>query len=281
MSIIQGKAYWASIITPNTTFDTDGIWSIDVGNLNKKNKKRAEENGLIVKNRGDDRGDFVTIKRRVKRADDTASIPPKIIDAQKNDMSTTRVGNGSLVNVLYYAWEWEFKEHKGVSADLHAVQVINLVPYNCDNEDEAFEVVPEDKTKTKKEKEMTEENSFKIKRGEFGYIYCITNESWKEWVKVGMTTGLKSRIAGFNLCNPTECKVIDYHITDKLHFNEHEVHKHFNKFIKKKKRKEKVSSTNTTSLEWHNVSVAEAKELFTSAIQIIKATHLEEQLGGE
>ena len=96
-----------------------------------------------------------------------------------------------------------------------------------------------------------------------------------------MSINIRKRVAIFSRSNPSKCKVIDYHITDKLHFNEHEVHKHFNKFIKKKKRKEKVSSTNTTSLEWHNVSVAEAKELFTSAIQIVKDKHLKEQLGGE
>jgi hypothetical protein len=42
------------------------VWTIDVGNLDAKNKKMAQEDGLNVKNKGDDRGDFVTIKRKVK-----------------------------------------------------------------------------------------------------------------------------------------------------------------------------------------------------------------------
>ena len=33
MATIEGKAYWASIATPNTTFDPDGVWTVDVGNL--------------------------------------------------------------------------------------------------------------------------------------------------------------------------------------------------------------------------------------------------------
>ena len=67
MSVLKGKAYWASITSPNTTFDSDGVWTIDVGNLDEKNKKIAQADGLNVKNKSDDRGDFVTIKRKVRR----------------------------------------------------------------------------------------------------------------------------------------------------------------------------------------------------------------------
>ena len=55
MSVIQGKAYWASLVNPNTTFDSDGTWSIDVS-LDEKNKKIAEADGLTIKNKNDDRG---------------------------------------------------------------------------------------------------------------------------------------------------------------------------------------------------------------------------------
>ena len=48
MSVINGKAYWASITSPNTTFDSDGVWTVDVGNLDAKNKKIAEKDGLTI-----------------------------------------------------------------------------------------------------------------------------------------------------------------------------------------------------------------------------------------
>ena len=67
MSVISGIAYWASITSPNTTFDADGTWSIDVGNLDETNKTLAEKDGLAIKNNGDDIGDYVSIKRNVKR----------------------------------------------------------------------------------------------------------------------------------------------------------------------------------------------------------------------
>lgn len=141
MSVIQGKAYWASLINPNTTFDSDGTWSIDVS-LDEENKKIAEADGLAIKNKNDDRGDFVSIKRNVKRKDGNLNSAPEVLDAQKRTMLNTLVGNGSKVNVLYSTYEWKFKGRAGVSADLKKVQVIDLVPYQGDADD-AFDVVPD------------------------------------------------------------------------------------------------------------------------------------------
>ena len=66
MAVISGKAYWASVTNPNTTFDADGVWTIDVGNLDKKAIAQLKDEGLTIKNKGDDRGDFVSIKRIVR-----------------------------------------------------------------------------------------------------------------------------------------------------------------------------------------------------------------------
>ena len=142
MSVIKGNAHWASITSPNTTFDSDGVWTIDVGNLDEKNKKIAQADGISVKNKNDDRGDFVTIKRKVRRKDGNLNKAPEVVDAQKRAMIGTLIGNGSEVNVLYSTYEWEFGGKSGVSADLRAIQVTNLVPYNTDADaDAAFGVV--------------------------------------------------------------------------------------------------------------------------------------------
>jgi|TARA_R110002020_G_scaffold326358_2_gene542027 hypothetical protein len=140
MSVISGNAYWAAITNPNTTFDSDGVWTIDVCNLDKKNLDTVKKDGLALKNKGDDRGDFVTVKRRVRRKDGSLNRAPDLVDGQKRTMSQTLIGNGSEVNVHYTTYEWEFKGRAGVSADLRAVQVVNLIPYNTEA-DEAFDVV--------------------------------------------------------------------------------------------------------------------------------------------
>ena len=52
MSVISGIAYWSAITNPNTTFDSDGVWSVDVANLDKKNLETVKKDGLTVKNKG-------------------------------------------------------------------------------------------------------------------------------------------------------------------------------------------------------------------------------------
>ena len=139
--VISGTAYWASVITPNTKFDSDGVWTIDVGNLDDLNKKKAQKDGLTVKNKGDEKEDFVTIKRKVRNAKGSLNRQPNVVDANKRLVTETMIGNGSKVNVLYEPFEWNFGGKTGVSADLRAVQVTELVPYSTE-EDDAFAVVP-------------------------------------------------------------------------------------------------------------------------------------------
>ena len=140
MSVISGTAYWAAITNPNTTFDSDGVWSVDVADLDKKALDSIKNDGLSIKNKGDDRGDFITIKRKVRRKDGSLNRAPDLVDGQKRTMTNTLIGNGSKVNVHYTTYEWEFKGRPGVSADLRAVQVTELIPYNTEA-DEAFDVV--------------------------------------------------------------------------------------------------------------------------------------------
>ena len=140
--VISGTAYWASVINPNTKFDADGVWTIDVGNLDDLNKKKAQKDGLTIKNKGDEKEDFVTIKRKVRNAKGSLNRQPNVVDANKRLITDTMIGNGSKVNVLYEPFEWNFGGKTGVSADLRAVQVTELVPYSTE-EDDAFDVVPD------------------------------------------------------------------------------------------------------------------------------------------
>ena len=140
--VISGTAYWASVINPNTKFDADGVWTIDVGNLDDLNKKKAQKDGLTVKNKGDEKEDFVTIKRKVRNNKGNLNRQPNVVDANKRLVTETMIGNGSKVNVLYEPFEWNFGGKTGVSADLRAVQVTELVPYSTE-EDDAFDVVPD------------------------------------------------------------------------------------------------------------------------------------------
>ena len=140
--VISGTSYWASVISPNTKFDADGVWTIDVGNLDDLNKKKAQKDGLTIKNKVDEKEDFVTFKRKVRNNKGNLNRQPNVVDANKRLITETMIGNGSKVNVLYEPFEWNFGGKTGVSADLRAVQVTELVPYTTE-EDDAFDVIPD------------------------------------------------------------------------------------------------------------------------------------------
>ena len=88
---------------------------------------------MDIKNKGDERGDFVHIRQRVKRRDGTTNDAPAVVDAQKN-ATEKLIGNGSTVNVLYNPFEWEMNGKSGISAILKKVQVVDLVSYGEDLE---------------------------------------------------------------------------------------------------------------------------------------------------
>ena len=143
MGVINGTAYWASVTTPNTTFNEDGEWKIDVCNLSEESVDMLIQDGLEerIKNKDDDRGAFITFKRQVKnKKTGITNTAPDLMDAQKRPMFNTLVGNGSIVNVLYKPFDWSFQKSKGRSASLEAVQVVDLVEYGGSVSD-SFDVV--------------------------------------------------------------------------------------------------------------------------------------------
>jgi hypothetical protein len=137
MSIITGKAQWASVIQPNTKYEP--VWCIDVCNLDAKAKKILKADGIAhkIKNVGDDRGDFIKITQKVDKRDGTKFDAPKVVDGMKRPF-TQLIGNGSEVAVKYKARDWDHAGKSGITADLKAVQVLKHVPYG-DGED--FDIV--------------------------------------------------------------------------------------------------------------------------------------------
>ena len=126
MPTVEGKAYWASITRPNTTFDP--VYQIDVA-VDDITAKDFASRGVTVKE--DERGKVLKFKRKVERQDGTANPMPRLVDAKKNPIDVL-VGNGSMGKVLYKEIEWTFAGKSGRSLDLQAVQVLDLIPYGED-----------------------------------------------------------------------------------------------------------------------------------------------------
>ena len=135
---ITGKCHYASVTEPNTKFEP--VWTIQV-EVNDDNRSVIESAGLNVSNKGDDRGDFVTIKRKVMRKDGTSRQGPIVKDSQNNDWDGKLIANGSTVNVKAIPFEWTYAGKSGVSADLAAIQIINFIEY-AGGDGKDFDVVP-------------------------------------------------------------------------------------------------------------------------------------------
>lgn len=163
MIIIKGKAEWAKIHTPDTKFNPDGDFSINVimseeeaapieeklqelldvyvEELLKENPKikntlrKADVLSREVDENGDETGNVVfKCKRKAKihskKSGKTYEQRVTVVDSKKKP-TTVDVGNGSIVKVAvdpspYYVAATKMS---GMSLRLQAVQIIDLVEY--------------------------------------------------------------------------------------------------------------------------------------------------------
>jgi hypothetical protein len=125
-----GVAYWTSIVAPNTKFEADGVWECTLSQLDDTAKAVFEESGLEIKNVGDEKGDFIKLKRKVRRKDGSMNQRPTVVDSQNTPMNDTYIGNGSLVTVKFRPYDWSWGNRKGRGGDLCAIQVVDLVEYS-------------------------------------------------------------------------------------------------------------------------------------------------------
>lgn len=121
MAIIQGEAYWASVTTPNTTFDP--IYTVNLV-VDPETAEDFQSRGFTVKQM--DEGPAIIIKRKVNGPNGMIRPAPKLVDKHKNPLDA-RVGNGSNVRVQYKEWESEWKGKLFKGLDFQAMQVLDLV----------------------------------------------------------------------------------------------------------------------------------------------------------
>ena len=143
MPVISGTAYWAKVHqTHFDQYNEQGIFSIDV-TVDAKTKKQLQDLGLgpRIKNKGDERNDFITIKRKYTRKDGTKNSAPRVVDSKKTPISPDDlIGNGSKVNVAFDTYDYNVGGNQGVGSSLKAVQVIKLIEYSpSENLDEFSE----------------------------------------------------------------------------------------------------------------------------------------------
>tara|TARA_R110002167_G_scaffold103961_2_gene268389 strand:+ start:92 stop:598 length:507 start_codon:yes stop_codon:yes gene_type:complete len=140
---ITGKCMWASITEVNTTYDP--CWQIDV-EVDEESRAVVEGAGLKIisgklDKEGNVRPDFIKCKRNLYYKDGSEKVAPTVKDSQNLSWDGKAVGNGSGVCVKAQPYDWMHKTSTGRSADLVAVQVIELVEYDRPNNSDDFSVV--------------------------------------------------------------------------------------------------------------------------------------------
>ena len=124
--ILEGISYWASITSPNTTFEPEYTINLVVSE-DDADRLRSEGYKVVDK----EEGPTIVIKRKVNGPNGMVRRAPKLLDRNKNAL-TCKVGNGSKVKVQYKEWEVTRKGQLFKGMDLMAVQVIDLVEFNVD-----------------------------------------------------------------------------------------------------------------------------------------------------
>ena len=118
--IIQGKAYWTKLKVPDEYSDK---YQLDVGNLSQQSKKTLLDMGVKLKDKQDDRGEFVTPKSKFE-------VTAMDADKAPIDVQTTLIGNGSDVRVRVVPnASHPMVDQYGTSLYLNKVQVLTLVEY--------------------------------------------------------------------------------------------------------------------------------------------------------
>ena len=126
---IEATAFWFSFLEKNEMSDK---YQVDISELSEEHVDRLEGMGVSVKNKGDDRGYFVTAKSTNKQ--------PHVEDVEGFTV-TKPVGNGSKCTFIVKPYDYNFKGKIGVSLGLSKVRVDDHVAF--ENLDGNFEDTPE------------------------------------------------------------------------------------------------------------------------------------------
>ena len=131
--IVEGTGYWASIKTPNTTFEP--VYTINLV-VEQGDDDDFASRGHTIKQM--DEGPALVIKRKVNGPNGMVRNAPRLLDSNKQDINVA-VGNGSKVRVQCSEYEWEYAGKSGKSLDLQGVQVVELVEYKAEDGSEFFD----------------------------------------------------------------------------------------------------------------------------------------------
>ena len=114
---LNAITYWACLQTKN---ELSGKFQVDLSGLSDAAVTALESNGLTIKNKGDDRGNFITVK---------SVNPIKAYDTIGEEIGAL-VGNGSVAKAVVGFYDWQFQQKVGRSPSLLKMIVTDLSVYD-------------------------------------------------------------------------------------------------------------------------------------------------------
>ena len=121
--VVQGELHWPFLSRKN---EMSNKFQVDVGQLSEAAVNALGMMGLSVKNKGDERGSFITCGSQF-------AIPAYNTDGQEIDGEV--VGNGTKAKVAVGFFDWNFKGKEGRSPAIRRLVVTDLVKYEAETVD--------------------------------------------------------------------------------------------------------------------------------------------------
>jgi hypothetical protein len=139
---ITGKAYWTKVFQLVDNYSRDGKeWTFDF-TPDAEGMRVIQELGIEhkIKNKDDERGDFIQFRQREKRSSGEKNFPITVVDARNRlwdpkiddtGKVTNPIGNGSTVEVKFKVVDYGKDKAKTARYGVYvqAIRVLDLAPY--------------------------------------------------------------------------------------------------------------------------------------------------------
>lgn len=118
---------WAKLDKPVSPFGTLQ-WELQIATSDPAKAKELSDNYLNVKEKD---GMFtVSLKKKAIKADGSENRPVTVVDGNAQPIDASKIGNGSVGNVIVYQYSYDMMGRQGVGTSLNGVQVVDLKEYN-------------------------------------------------------------------------------------------------------------------------------------------------------
>jgi hypothetical protein len=113
---IAATIYWPFF---NKVNELSGKYQVDISNLSSAAVEELSMMGIDIRNKGDERGDFITCK----------STYPIDVSFKGDAVDPSLVGNGSKATIAIGTYAWKYMNKQGVSPSIKKLLITDVEVY--------------------------------------------------------------------------------------------------------------------------------------------------------